>query len=86
MSYAEFKQEVENRRGIILFISPMMLSAALNPEEMDAFSSFGNIRKFSKWQCETIAASDKEDDHPMVVEMKRRLIDIIEEARECGLF
>ena len=86
MSYEEFRAELEERRHVCLFIGPAMLPVALNPERRDVFASWSEMRNFFKWQKEMLAAPDKEDDHPMILEIRRRLIDLVEEGREIGLF
>ncbi len=55
----------------------------LNPHP-EAFQTFGDINKAEKYRRNEIPAKDKPEDHPMILEIRRRLIGATEELHECG--
>ena len=46
--------------------------------------TFGDLKESIDFRDKTVPAKDQEDDHPMLREIRRRLIDMIEELAEIG--
>ena len=86
MSFDEFAKEAHDRRPFGFFISSQMLPIALNPEDRDIFASLWEYREFNKWRDATFAVPPQDNDHPMIVEITRRMVDIVEEGRELGFY
>ena len=84
VSYEVFKQEVDERR----FVSPLTdgLSPALTLSPKKRPNPIEERKKFIREVKEDLSRPDKEDDHPDVKEMRRRVMDLVKESVELGLF
>ncbi len=84
MSFEEFNKEVQDRRSYGLFLGSEVVPNVLSPnalvlDNMNAFSAMKAKRK------QEIAGEPKDDDHPMVTEIRRRLVDMVLEAAELEM-
>ena len=86
MTFEEFKKEVDDRRGLGLFICPQLLPISLNPEKRDCFRTWKSMSEFYKWRDEIFSVPDRKTDHPMIKEIRRRMVDAVEEAHAIGIF
>ena len=88
MTYEEFKADMESKRGLGLAFSFMLLpimidySGKLTNYDMTLKSA----NEHSKFMQETFKYPMKEDEHPSIKEINKRLLENIEEAFELGLF
>ena len=46
--------------------------------------TFGDMKEFTDFRDALLPDKDQEDDHPMLREIRRRLIDTVEELAEIG--
>ena len=46
--------------------------------------TFGDMKEFTDFRDKLLPDKDQEDDHPMLREIRRRLIDTVEELAEIG--
>lgn len=46
--------------------------------------TIGDLKQSVDFRDKTVPAKDKEDDHPMLGEIRRRLVDMMEELDEMG--
>jgi len=80
-SFEDFHQEVEERRLVGILgdgTSPVMtLSPRKRPSLVD------ESRKFIREVKRDLATEDKEEDHPDLLEMRRRIMDLVREAVEA---
>ena len=58
-------------------------TTVLNPNEMK-MESLADLRKFEKYRNKKIPAKDIPEDHPMLLEIRRRLIGAVEDLNEFG--
>ncbi len=84
MSYTEFANEVHERWPTMILFMVMLLPIVLNPEERDAFRTAKAMKEFYAFRDEMLSAPNKPDDHPQILEIRRRLVDIVEEGYEFG--
>lgn len=85
MDFEEFNKEVQDRRGYGIATSIVILPIILNPEP-NTFRTMRETKIFLKWRDETFAQPVKEDDAELIVEIKRRYIENVEEGYALGLF
>ena len=84
-SFEVFKKEVDDFRVYGFLMGIFAMPNQLSPVErkMDKFSDF---RAQDEDREKEIAGEDKEDDHPMIREVRRRLIEWMRESDELDMF
>ena len=86
MTFDEFVADIHKYRnfGFVLsvFVLPLMLDP--NPDPY-AFRTWTGFKNWIKWRNETFSKPMKDDEHDMIKEINKRLIENIEEAYELGL-
>ncbi len=86
ISCEDFVKEVKDRWAFGLLITPDLMTCVLSPEKRDTYSSWKSLNEFYKWRDSTFSAPSSEDEHPMIVEIKRRLVDLVQEGRDLGFY
>ena len=86
MTYEEFAKEVKDRWAFGLALVPNLWAITLNPEERDVLSTFLTFVQFLKWRDATFSEPPKVDDHPMIADVKNRLVDLVQEGRDLGFY
>ena len=46
--------------------------------------TFGDVKESIDFRDKVVPAKDREEDHPMLREIRRRLVDMLEELAEMG--
>ena len=84
-TFEEFKSEFNARRDVGFVSGLLVMPNVISPNQrkMDTMADFNAMNRERK---EDIASPDKEDDHPMIKEIRRRTLDIVHEFAEIGAF
>lgn len=85
MTFEEFEAEVQSRRAFGIIMGTEVLPNVLSPEAL----SLSNFRAFQalklKRENEIAGEPTNENDKYEILEVRRRLVDIVEEAAEIGI-
>ena len=83
MDFEEFKSEVDERRdmGIILGLCTMPNMLCPRQRKVDTLADF---RAITADRHSDIAARDQEDDHPMIREIRKRILECLHELNDKG--
>ncbi len=83
MGFEAFAKEIHDRWGIAMFNMVPFLPEVLNPEEWK-FKKDQDAKDNFKWRDEMLASANKDSGHPTITEIKRRLVDLVEEGYQLG--
>lgn len=80
----DFLDEIHARRFFCAFYAMCIVPIFFNPYPELCFHTFSQIQDFVKRRDEAVAAEAQENDPPLLTELRRRLVDMVEEAVEIG--
>ncbi|XP_065656068.1 uncharacterized protein LOC136081805 [Hydra vulgaris] len=83
MIFEEFEEEINIRRDVMLSLGLTIMPNVLSPFQID-FGGWRSISELNKKREREIGGAPKPDDHPMVREIRRRVLGIVLEAEEIG--
>ena len=85
VTYEDFKTEMFKHQAWGLVIGSNAITIMMNPNEIDLMKSFKEVTRFFKWRLEQFSRPQNSNDHEMLHEINRRIIDVVEESYELGL-
>ena len=85
VTYEDFKTEMVKHQAWGLVIGSNAITIMMNPNEIDLMKSFKEVTRFFKWRLEQFSRPQNSNDHEMLHEINRRIIDVVEESYELGL-
>ncbi|XP_047138395.1 uncharacterized protein LOC105848773 [Hydra vulgaris] len=83
ISFEEFEAEVNIRRDVMLSFGLTIMSNVLSPFQID-FGGWRSIAEITKKHEREVGGAPKPDDHPMIREIRRRVLGLVLEAEEVG--
>merc|ERR1712062_257846 len=83
-SFEEMKSEFQERRAILSGFGINVQWIALSPNKLEMGKEAGLKEMYQKFARER-SAPDSEDDHPMLLELRRRTADVYTELSDLGL-
>ena len=86
MSFEEFAKEVKDRWAYGFALVPTLMSIALSPEKRDVLATWKSYWQFFKWRDATFSEPPKDDDHPMITELKKRFVDLVQEGHNLRFY
>ncbi|XP_040567109.1 uncharacterized protein [Lepeophtheirus salmonis] len=84
LTYEQLSKELEDRRGIGIFIPFMTILITKYPEQIDKQHMVLFGKDYDK-VIKVIGQKEKEDDHPNIKKMRHLFIDAVQEAADLGL-
>ena len=86
MNFEEVLQEVNEYMQFGFIMSHLALPIILNPNpDQNMFKSFGELKKFFNWRNEMFSKPIHDNEHDLIKEANRRLIENVIEAYELGI-
>ena len=83
LTFEEFEKEVLDRRDFLLLYTVSFMPTFMATEKIE-FNSFGDMKELTKRREVEIGLATGPGDTENLLEIRRRMINMIEEAADCG--